>query len=320
MRNPTPRAFTLVELLVVIGIIAILVSLLIPALGRAKSQANIVKCQTQLREIFSCFKFYELEYKGYWPVARLNGIRIAGTPRPYDVDGVPYMATAPGIGQGYYFNILSKYATKARMGNAAGTDIFQADSTRKTIFFGCPAWTGYFQDGTAPVGDTNLVQPGYGMNIFPTYTPTYPTGATVYPPQVAANRSKEVAVMDAVNENPTGNFLKAKVWSNPQQRMLLGDSRFWLAQSGRPPASADNSYPPSITYQPAVFNTTAGVGNTQQSTIDMFRHGKPPPLQGTVFDLVGGKVSYNILYADGHVANATDGREAYRSIRMKFPG
>jgi prepilin-type N-terminal cleavage/methylation domain-containing protein len=66
-KRDTKKAFTLIELLIVIAIIAILAGMLLPALGRAKQQAQKATCLNNLRQIGIGMKLYVDENRGTLP-------------------------------------------------------------------------------------------------------------------------------------------------------------------------------------------------------------------------------------------------------------
>ena len=93
MKTRRVRGFTLVELLVVIGIIAVLISMLLPVLHRAKEQANRVLCMSNHKQIMLGIAMYANDNKGKAPHCNWKGQQVA-----FKVPGWLFNAVSGGGG------------------------------------------------------------------------------------------------------------------------------------------------------------------------------------------------------------------------------
>lgn len=316
MRQHRRRGFTLVELLVVIGIIALLVSILLPALNSARQQAMTVKCASNLRQIGTAFTLYARDNRGKYPVVKYDK-----TPPPsYElyrrVDG-----TFAIIYNRYWVDYLSPYIIKP----AAPIESFmngqkskEFDVYQQSVLWGCPNWTGSASSAASWNNNgTSVFDNGYAYNIYPTYETNYPVSKTAVVPTKEWAMDSTDAGNPVGSNNVAGKWYPATRWTHPSDRCLVVEANLWLL--GFNPTDDPTLAPQSSAILNRNFPTLKGWNN-----IDRYRHGKYPAQKpgqdGTVYDTTGGKQKFNMLFADGHVSTLQDIKDGYKAIRMKNPG
>lgn len=132
----TSRGFTLVELLVVIGIIAVLISLLLPMLSRVQMQAKDTACKANLRSIGQAVVMYVNDHRGFLPA-------YASQSTPVDLRPSSYQ------------NVLPKWAGYNNWGLPGGPDW---NNQPDKFIFHCPAMP---RDKAV----SGSMPGGYGINL-----------------------------------------------------------------------------------------------------------------------------------------------------------
>ncbi|HMO24764.1 MAG TPA: prepilin-type N-terminal cleavage/methylation domain-containing protein [Tepidisphaeraceae bacterium] len=293
------RAFTLVELLVVIGIIALLISILLPSLQSARRSANTVKCLAQMRSFGQAYMMYATDNKGYWPMA----VHFYAPPNLADVP-------ANRTRSKRWHDFIGPYINNKRLVNWDGTNVATADQDvigtykdGRSVFWGCPSWMDnqrsyILQTGNAGYSintTVSTIHMGYAMNIY-TFAPA-PVGIQ---PNGYANwvyRSNA-----ASGSASAGWYYKQTQWTRPAERALIVEN-----------THRDLSVTPAVPWWSAFgWTSMPPVPDIFSFTIDFNRHGRKPIGNGYT------DPSLNVLYCDGHAATVSC-QQAVRSIRFNNP-
>jgi prepilin-type N-terminal cleavage/methylation domain-containing protein/prepilin-type processing-associated H-X9-DG protein len=316
--SPARRAFTLVELLVVIGIIALLISILLPALQSARKQAMTAKCLSNLRTIGQALQLYANENNGFWPVAEhINSVGAGAGNAKWPVPAprndpwarflMKYMTTRYDQ---WNLAVLANGNVDQTVGNSGptpGTSGF----TDTAIY--CPT---FLQDSFPPPGTTGTFdqpgtlgrQTGYGMQHYPLSTASFPPSGTTEAGYNAMRTSGGFGMWAYIRVAYPGQYFKASVWGkNGAERIVIADSKSYLL-----------SVNPWPGYEPAQIPMFFNAGH---AAFDRFRHGVRGNVQtGTdpqPWDR-SGKMKYNALFCDGHATTLLDGKSGYLGVRMRL--
>ena len=203
------RAFTLVELLVVIGIIAVLVAILLPAMNRAREAAVTANCLSNMRDVGNAIQMYAVENKDKAPIGHFNT-------RLHESYVISFKATAA--------------APDTRIYPILG-HLYQSGLMKDARAFFCPS-PNHIDDRWTYDGENNPWPPELGTQFIRAgyYTrPGVSWGGGIYPPVTAGgmpklSNFKSKAILADLWPLPLEIGSKAKLAPHRRtQNVLFGD-------------------------------------------------------------------------------------------------
>jgi prepilin-type N-terminal cleavage/methylation domain-containing protein/prepilin-type processing-associated H-X9-DG protein len=220
------RGFTLVELLVVVGIIAMLVAILLPALNKARRQAAIMQCASNMRQIAMAVIQYDLDNRGHLIIGHIDDYESTSNGSLYP-DGFGWAAEL--MHQSYIQapNFLtdphsSVYRSPFRCPEGVGQDILQSGSTElEGSYAADPINAEYYVDGNSKGSRTDgqtpyAVATWYQLNLRTTSADNPSTASSAEYPQ----GSQATPFLWFETDPPTGGNVDAALCDRYFQRNL----------------------------------------------------------------------------------------------------